>query len=62
MEIIEKGIYEFLQDWKTCNSCTIQTISKGEILTITRVDIDNHQVLGNILIDWTFWDLPVKKI
>lgn len=62
MRITEKGKYQLLEDIKVRNSCTIGTLPKGAIISITSIDDAYHKVIGPELLDWMYWELPVEKL
>ncbi len=62
MIIKKTGKYRVLESFKTHNSISIGQINKGDIITITQIDIHYHKVIGSPLLDWEYWDLPVEKL
>lgn len=61
--IIDKiGKYKLIEDIRTRNSSSIGTLKKGTILDITQIDKNFHKVIGESLMDWTYWDLPVEPV
>lgn len=62
MIIKEKGNYVLLKDVKTSNAGAICQLRKGTILYITQIDVNYRKVIGEPLFDWTYWDLPVRKL
>ncbi|AOQ23043.1 hypothetical protein MTAT_26540 [Moorella thermoacetica] len=62
MIITRKGHYRLLEDIKVRNSITIGTLPKGTAIEITQVDNVKQKVIGEQLLDWTHWDLPVENI
>lgn len=61
MIINEIGKYRTTEEIKTRNACSIGTIPRGTVLNITQIDSTYHKVIGEPLMDWTYWDLPVIK-
>lgn len=61
MIITTVGKYIALEDIITRNSITITTIPKGTTINITKVDSFYHKVIGPELLDWAYWDLPVRE-
>ena len=62
MKITEKGNYKLLEEFKTSSSGAIATLPAGTIINITQVDERGHQIIGDELLDWEYWELPVGKI
>jgi hypothetical protein len=62
MIIKEPGKYELLRDIKTRKAYSIGTLLAGTVLNIKQIDTEYHNVIGEPLYDWTYWDLPVIKV
>ncbi len=62
MIITQKGQYRLLEDIKTRNSISTGIIPKDTIIEITQVDYERNKVIGDKLLDWIHWDLPVEKV
>ena len=62
MEIKKIGKYKLLKDFSIRNTIAGTKLFKGEIINITQIDNMRHKIIGKELMDWMFWDLPVKKI
>jgi len=58
--VTEKGKYRLLKDIKTHTSYSVATIPKGTIIEITQIDKSHHKVIGNPLMGWVHWNLPVE--
>ena len=61
MTITKPGIYILTEDFVTRGTISVGTIPKGTKLKINKVDKQNHKVVGPQLLDWTYWNMPVKK-
>ncbi len=62
MIITEKGKYKVLKDLKIRNTTSIGTLTEGSIIEITQVDEMTNKVIGPMLWDWMYHDLPLEKI
>lgn len=62
MIVNEKGKYKLLKSIKTSNNFSVATLPKGTTVNITQIDKKTHKVIGNLFMDWIYWDLPVEKI
>jgi hypothetical protein len=59
MIINEIGKYKLVEDFTTRNAFSIATLKAGTELNITQIDNQYHKVIGEPLMDWTYWDIPV---
>lgn len=62
MIVDRPGRYRLLKDFSNRGSISISTIPSGTILEITQIDRDNCQVIGDLLDDWNYWNLPVELV
>lgn len=62
MKITEPGRYRLTADMVNRGSSSVGTLRTGTEIRITQVDRETHQVIGPMLADWTWYDLPVERI
>ena len=64
MVVQNTGRYRLVEDLQVRNSISIATLPRGTVLDITHIDTRFHKVLdrGLLLMDWTYWNLPVKFV
>jgi len=61
MIIKETGDYILTEDLVIRSTIKIGVIKKGTKIKITQIDKFYNKVIGPLLLDWIYWDIPAIK-
>ena len=59
MIVNKLGKYKFIKDYISRNSIAVSNIKVGDILTVKQIDTQGNKIIGDIMLDWVPWELPV---